>query len=212
MKKELLFLILIFFLLPIFLVVKAASLSFDRSSYSVGVGQTFQVKININTGGETVNGAEFYINYDSSLLSIENVSAENFFPTTTNDTKTTGRVYIAAFVDDPASPKTGSGTIATITFKALRDGVVNLSFDCNNSKVVKSDANATNILQCSSDYKVTVSIGAGADSSSSLSNSSNNNQSQTLPKSGILENLINLAVPGAILFLIGSGLKLIILK
>jgi hypothetical protein len=47
---------------------------------------------------------------------------------------------------------------------------------------------------------------------SDQSNSSNNNQPQTLPKSGIFENLINFAIPGAILFLIGGGLKLFILK
>jgi hypothetical protein len=219
MKKTLLFLILIFFFLPSFLVVEAANLSFDKSSYSVGIGQTIQVQINIDTGGEAVNGTEVYINYDSSFLSIENVSAGSFFPTVTNETGTAGRIYIAAFVDDPASSKTGSGTIATITFKGIKDGMVNLSFDCNNSKIAKSDVNSTNIFQCSSDYKVSVSIGTGSNTSSSSnsssddqSNSSNNNQPQTLPKSGIFENLINFAIPGAILFLIGGGLKLFILK
>ena len=214
MKKILLFLILIFFFLPIFLVVEAAAFSFDKSSYSVDVGQTVQIQVNIDTGGEPVNGADAYINYDSSFLSVEDVSAGSFFPTVTNDTETAGKVYIAGLVDDPASPKTGSGTLATITFKGLKDGTVNLTFDCNNSKIVKGDTNATNILQCSSDYKAAIYVGSGSDgdSSSSSSNSSNNNQPQTLPKSGIFENLINFAIPGAILFLIGGGLKLFILK
>ena len=214
MKKTLLFLILIFFFLPSFLVVEAANFSFDKSSYSVGVGQTVQIQVNIDTGGEQVNGADAYINYDSSFLSVEDVSAGSFFPTVTNDTETAGKVYIAGLVDDPASPKTGSGTLATITFKGLKDGTVNLIFDCNNSKIVKGDTNATNILQCSSDYKAVIFIGSGSGggSSNSSSNSSNNNQPQTLPKSGIFENLINFAIPGTILFLIGGGLKLFILK
>jgi len=195
-------------------VVEAANFSFDKSSYSVGVGQTVQIQVNIDTGGEQVNGADAYINYDSSFLSVEDVSAGSFFPTVTNDTETAGKVYIAGLVDDPASPKTGSGTLATITFKGLKDGMVNLTFDCNNSKIVKGDTNATNILQCSSDYKAVIFIGSGSGggSSNSSSNSSNNNQPQTLPKSGIFENLINFAIPGAILFLIGGGLKLFILK
>jgi len=223
MKKTLLFLILIFFFLPSFLVVEAATFSFDKSSYSVGVAQTFQIQVNIDTGGEQVNGADAYINYDSSFLSVEDVSAGSFFPTVTNDTATAGKVYIAGLVDDPASPKTGSGTLATITFKGLKDGTVNLTFDCNNSKIVKGDTNATNILQCSSDYKAVISVGSGSDggssssssnssSSNDQSNSSNNNQPKTLPKSGIFENLINFAIPGSILFLIGGGLKLFILK
>ena len=223
MKKTLLFLILIFFFLPSFLVVEAANFSFDKSSYSVAVGQTVQIQVNIDTGGEPVNGADAYINYDSSFLSVEDVSAGSFFPTVTNDIETAGKVYIAGLVDDPASPKTGSGTLATITFKGLKDGTVNLTFDCNNSKIVKSDTNATNILQCSYDYKAAISVGSGSSggssssssnssSSNDQSNSSNNNQPKTLPKSGIFENLINFAIPGTILFLIGGGLKLFILK
>jgi hypothetical protein len=213
MKKNLLFLLIAFFLSPVFLAVNAASFSFDKSSYSVSTGQTFQVQINIDVGEDQVNGADAYINYDSSFLSVENISAGSFFTTVTNDVNTPGKVYIAGLVDDPASSKTGSGTLATITFKGLKDGTVNLTFDCNNSKIVKNDANATNILQCAVDNKAVVTVGSGnSGSSQSSSNSSNNNQPKTLPKSGIFENLINFAIPGAILFLIGGGLKLFILK
>jgi len=212
MKKILLFLILIFFFLPSFLVVKAATFSFDKSSYSVSTGQTFQVQININTGTDQVNGADAYINYDNSFLSVENITAGSFFPTVTNDITTAGKVYIAGLVDDPASPKTGSGTLATITFKGLKDGTANLSFDCNNSKIVKNDVNTTNILQCSSSDKAVVSVGSGNSGSSDSSNTSSNNQPTTLPKSGVFDNLINVAIPGVILFLIGGGLKLLMLK
>jgi hypothetical protein len=213
MKKILLFLLIAFFLSPVFSAVNAASFSFDKSSYSVSTGQTFQVQINIDAGEDQVNGADAYINYDNSFLSVENISAGSFFTTVTNDVNTPGKVYIAGLVDDPASSKTGSGTLATITFKGLKDGTVNLTFDCNNSKIVKNDANATNILQCAVDNKAVVTVGSSnSGSSDSSSNSSNNNQPKTLPKSGIFENLINFAIPGAILFLIGGGLKLFILK
>jgi len=217
------FVLVIFLLLPVFFKVKAASFSFDKNSYSVSVGQTVQVQINIDAGAEQVNGADVYINYDSSSLSVESISAGSFFPTVTNDKSI---IYIAGLVDDPASPKTGSGTLATITFKGLKDGTSNLSFDCNNSKIVKNDANASNILQCSSNYNAVISVGSGSSSSSSNNNNSantsnnsnnsyntaSNNQPKTLPKSGNFDNIINLAIPGTILFFIGTGLKLFLLK
>lgn len=205
------FVLVIFLLLPVFFKVKAASFSFDKNSYSVSVGQTVQVQINIDAGAEQVNGADVYINYDSSSLSVESISAGSFFPTVTNDKSI---IYIAGLVDDPATSKTGNGVLATITFKGLKDGTANLNFDCNNSKIVKNDANATNILVCSPSDKATVTIGSG-NSGSSDSNSyttSSNNEVTTLPKTGILDNLINFAIPGAILFLIGGGLRVLMLK
>jgi len=218
MKKiPLLFLFLVFFLIPIFSLVKAASFSFDKNSYSVSVGQTVQVQINIDTGGEEVNGADFYLNYDSDFLSIESVSAGSFFTTVNHDTSTPGKVYVVGFVDDPASPKTGSGILATITFKGLKDGTLDLTFDCDNSKIAKNDVNATNILQCSSDNKATLVVGSGSQQNNdgsfdSSQDYSNNNQSQPkkLPESGFFDNLIKLVVPGSILFLIGGSLKLFI--
>jgi Cohesin domain. len=178
-------------------VVKAATFSFDKSSYSVSTGQTVQVQININTGTDQVNGADAYINYDNSFLSVENVTAGSFFPSVIHDTGMPGIFSISGMVEEQANPKTGSGTLATITFKGLKNGTTSLKFDCNNSKIVKNDVNVTNILQCSSDDKAVISVGSGSggDSSSSLSNSSssdqsnssNNNQPQTLPKSGIFE-------------------------
>ena len=217
MKKILLFLLATFFLLPVFMAVEAASFNFDKSNYSVAVGQTLQIQINIDVGSDEVNGADAYINYDNSFLSVENISAGSFFPTVTNDTATAGKVYIAGLVDYQASPKTGSGVLATITFKGLKDGTANLSFDCNNSKIVKNDVNVTNILQCSSEQKSIVSVGSGNSGSSGSSGSSTTSSNQsatstTLPKSGVLYNLINFSVPGIVLFLIGGGLKLLILK
>jgi len=213
MKKNLLFLLFLFFISSIITSVKAASFSFDKNSYSVSTEQTVQVQININAQTDQINGADVYINYDNSFLSVESVSAGSFFPTVTNDIGTAGKIYIAGLVDDPASPKTGSGTLATITFKGLKDGTANLSFDCNNSKIVKNDVNATNILQCSSTDKAIVSVGSGNSGlSDSTNNTSSSNKPTTLPKSGVFDNLINLVIPGTILFLIGSGLKLLILR
>jgi len=196
-------------LLPkVFCQASAASLKFDKTSASINVGETFFLSVIIDAGSEEISSTDIYITYDANLIEVQEVNNGNFFPTVTNDINP-GRVYIAGMVDDPASSKTGSGTVATITFKGLKDGLVTISFDCNNSKIVKSDIDATNILQCSSSDRVVVSVGSGG---SSDINPTPTIQEGTLPKSGVFDNLINFAIPGVILFLIGGGLKLFILK
>jgi len=216
MKKILLFLLIGFFLLPSVLVVSAASFSFDKNAYTVAVDATVQVQVNIDTGEEEVNGADLYINYDSAFLSVESITAGSFFPTVTNDTSIPGRIYIAGLVDDSASAKKGMGVLATITFKGIKNGTTDLTFDCNLSKITKHDVNASNILNCSSLPTASMVVGSGSSDSSSNSseNSSATNRSrpQTLPKSGIFENLLKFAVPGIIFFVIGGGLKFLILK
>jgi len=219
MRRIYFFFILNFFILPIFFSVKAANFSFDKNNYSVSVGETVQVKINIDTNDQEVNGADAYINYDSSFLSVESVAAGSFFPTIVDDTQNPDKVYIAGLVDYQASPKIGSGTMAIITFKGLKNGTTNLSFDCNNSRIVKNDTNATNILQCSSNNTSQVVVGSGSGSQDSNSSNSSSNSSEnknakinTLPKSGVFKSFVDLAVPGSILFLIGTGLRLLVLK
>jgi hypothetical protein len=211
MKKIILFCLLIVYvwLLPrVFGQVSAASLKFDKTSASIDVGGTLSLSIIVDAGGEEISSTDIYVTYDASLIEAQVVNNGSFFPTVTNNI-TPGRVYIAGMVDDPASSKTGSGTVATVNFKGLKDGSVTISFDCNTSKIVKSDINATNILQCSSSDRVVVSVGSGGSSDPTPTPIS---QQKDLPKSGIFDNLINLAIPGGILFLIGSGLKLLILK
>jgi len=228
MKKIFLFFLLVFFFLPVVMVVNAATFSFDKSSYSVAVNQTLQVQLNIDVGSEQVDGADAYINYDSSILSVESIAAGSFFPSVIHDTGTPGIFSISGMVEEQANPKTGSGTVATITFKGLKNGTTNLKFDCNNSKIVKHDVNVANILECSSIQDVSIAVGSSNNNSSdqtnintnnnsnntsnSSSNNSNNSSPNTLPKTGIFDNLIKFAVPGAILFLIGGGLKLFLLK
>jgi hypothetical protein len=211
MKKIILFCLLIVYvwLLPrVFGQVSAASLKFDKTSASIDVDGTLSLSIIVDAGGEEISSTDIYVTYDASLIEAQAVNNGSFFPTVTNNI-TPGRVYIAGMVDDPASSKTGSGTVATVNFKGLKDGSVTISFDCNTSKIVKSDINATNILQCSSSDRVVVSVGSGGSSDPTPTPIS---QQKDLPKSGIFDNLINLAIPGGILFLIGSGLKLLILK
>lgn len=215
MKKTLIFIFLIglYFLTPIVVGrVQAASLRFGSTTATVVVGQTVQVPITVDAGTEQIRSVDVYVLYDATLLEAQGVAEGSFFPTVTKNI-TSGKVYIAGLVDDPASSKTGSGILATITFKGLANGVANVTFDCrtnvnNSSKIIKNDMNATNIITCSQNGALAVTVGTG---SSSAGGTTPTVLPTQLPQTGIFDNIKNISIPGAILIIAGSLLQIVLL-
>ncbi len=207
MRKNLLLatvLIIAFALFPRLHSVWAASFGFDQTTVTVQSGGTFSLKVTVDAGTDELSSVDAYISYDSSLLTADSVADGTFFPTVTNDTTTAGKIYIAGMVDDPATSKTGTGTLATITFKGKADGTATISYDCSSSKIIKNDINATNVLKCTKNGKATITIGAGSTASTPYPTPS------SLPQSGVFENVVKFAVPGMMLLLIGAGMRLLL--
>ena len=196
---------LVFFLSGlVFGQVNAATLKFDKTAVTVNANETFQIAVIVDSGTEQISSTDAYVLYDATLLEAQSVAAGSFFPTVTNNI-TSGKVYIAAFVDDPATYKTDSGTIATITFKTLKNGSGNLTFDCpNGSKIVKNDLNATNIIECSQNGTSSVSVGGAGTGATTYPTPS------VLPQTGIFANIAKAAIPGMILIMLGGMLRLVL--
>ncbi len=225
--KKLLFIAVAFVLLTS--KVDAAALQFDKTSYSVTNSGTFDVEVKVDPGSEEITSVDAYVLYDSAVLQVDSVNEGSYFPTVLSDLQT-GKAYIAGLVDNPSDFKTGVGTVATITFRAVKDGTVNLTYDCqqgasNTSKIIKNDINATNVITCSENGSATVTAGVGgtvttitpAPTSSSSSNSSSSSSSSlpntgggTLPQSGGWENVKGVAIPGAILVIVGGIVKVLL--
>ena len=121
----------IFFLLfPLILSIRAANLQLEQATVSTSVGETFQIKVTIDTGTDDVKSADAWISYDPAILHAETEEDGTFFSQVNKDLSTSGKAYVSGMVDDPTQPVKGKGTIATITFKALTDGIDTLKFDC----------------------------------------------------------------------------------
>lgn len=191
---------------------QAATLKFDKTAVTVTVGGTVDVAIIVDAGSDQISSTDAYVTYDATLLEPQTVAAGTFFPTVTNNI-TSGKVYVVGLVDDPAVSKTGTGTLATITFKGLANGTGTLTFDCqatgtNTSKIVKNDLNATNIISCTDNGTAAVSVGSGAGSSSTIS--ANLATPSALPRTGIFDNVRNLVIPGTILLMMGGLLRFVL--
>jgi len=208
-KLKIIFLFLVCFLfLPDFVSpVNAGFLKFDNTTATAANGATFQLSVIVDPGSDSINSADIYVTYDSTLLKATTVTAGSLFSTVSNDIATSGIVYIAGMVDDPASSISSSGTVATITFQALKDGTGTLTFDCNTSKIIKNDINASNVIACSSNGTSVVTIGSGSSGSSVTPTTAPISE---LPQSGVFDNVTNIAIPGMILLIFGGIFRLLL--
>lgn len=197
--------------------VNAGFLKFDQSSYDLAVGDTFDVQIIVNPGSDQVTSVDSYVTYDSQIINATSVTEGSYFPTVLNDL-TSGKVYVAGLVDSPSDFKSGTGTVATISFEALKEGTTELVFDCNGqatvtSKVIKNDINSTNVIECSQNGTATVTIGVGATTSTTIDDTPTPTPTRRpvtqLPASGTAENMMMLGALGAVLVVIGGVAKLI---
>jgi len=204
------FLSLVIFLVvaPFVFSAQAASLKFDKTTATAANGATFQISVTVEPGSDALNSTDVYVTYDATLLKATLVSAGSLFPTVSNDISTSGKVYIAGMVNDPASSISTTGTLATITFQGLKEGSGTLSFDCNTSKIIKNDINASNVMTCSQNGTAAITVGSG--SGTAPTTAPNNSAPAELPQSGIFDNVVKFAFPGAILLILGSVLRLVL--
>ena len=220
LTKIIVSLLIFFYSASVFGQVRAAFLDFDKVTASVNAGDNIDIAVRIDSGSSQVSSTDAYVLYDPGLLEAIAITPGTFFPTVVNNI-TSGRLYIAGLVDDAASSKTGSGVIATVTFRALTTGTSTLAYDCqdgvyNSSKIIQNDIDATNIIDCGQSGTGEITVVAagtaiGVTPGSQINNYGVNTASNSaLPKTGIFDNISKVAVPGMILLFLGGALRLIL--
>ncbi len=117
-----------------------ATLTLSPSTNSVALNGTFTVNIVLNTGGQATYGVDINrLHYNPSLLQVVDADAA-----TAGVQITPGVLMPVVFVNaadniagtvqfsqvaNPGTTYTGSGTLASITFKAIAGGTSNVTFD-----------------------------------------------------------------------------------
>ena len=214
----------------------SATLTFDPSTKDANVNDSIDIKTIVNAGSENILSVDGYIKYDSTMLEFQKFTDGDFFPIVTTEEILDGNLYIGAYVDNPATTKTGTGTYATVTFKALKEGTTTVEYFCDDtvnesSEVIKDDIDASNIINCSGNGTSVITIGASDTTVNSTStptstptqtpaddNTSTGGTGGTgttdnvteLPQSGIVDNILRVSIPGVALLLIGVALKLLL--
>ena len=212
-----LFLALFLFVMPIVTSpAQAAFLQFNNTAATVNAGQTIDVAVKVDPTPAKITSIDGYVTYDSTVLQAQSVTDGTYFPTVFNDI-TTQRVYVAGIVNSPATFKEGVGTVATITFKALKNGSTTLAFKCvssagseETSKIIKNDVNATNIIECSKNGSLAVTVGGAISTTTTTTPTTTvvpTTAPSQLPQSGVIDNLLKYSGTGIALLVVGIALR-----
>ena len=198
---------------------QAAFVQFDKGTVSVSPGSTFTIDVVVDAGGEQITSTDMWILYDATLLEAQMASPAAFFPAVTSNI-TSGKIYIAGLITDMGTYKTGSGSVATVTFKGLQNGTATLTYDCradasNSSKVVKNAVEPINIINCPQNGTSIVTIGTGGSLTPTVAVPTSvyrpQAQPTVLPQSGFMDEMPRLLVAGSFLVIAGVMMRLLLL-
>ena len=144
--KRLLFILFIFFTFFITSsVAEAATLQFSPSSGSHSVGETFTTNVIVDSGGNQANAVEASISFDTSVLSVVNVSENNSSLSlwTTEPTYSNSAGTIEFGGGNP-SPFSGQSTLVSVTFRIQSEGSGTVEF--TSGGVTGADGTGQDIL------------------------------------------------------------------
>ncbi len=170
-----------------------ATLSLSPVTKSVAVGETFNVSVILDTGGQAVSSVAAVINYDPLLVSPVIIPGTDLVMT--KSTVASGLITLGTGTLTPNY--TGSTTLAIINFKALKAGTAQATIiftgAATGSSVVTGANGTTNILSLVNSGVYTISGGAAV---------------VPVPTTGAVENTLMIFGTG-LLFLIMSGAGLL---
>lgn len=165
----------------------AATLAVSPPSQTLNVGDTLTVSILLDTGGSSIDGVDIQaLNYNPYNLQLQDsdaatagtqIQAGSLMPNTlANSVDTTNGKIVFSQVTNGGSTYKGSGTLATVTFKALVAGNAKLTFDFTQGATTDS-----NVASAGVDILSAVTNGQYTINNTASSVSGNNGTSQTTP-------------------------------
>lgn len=154
----------------------APRLYFDPSSKTTTPGTDFQVKIMIDVESFSSFGADAKLSFPAGDLSVKSITNGGFY-TDFSSAQNSGQIEIHGFFSTLYQSKTGSGTLATITFSPSKNtGTGSIEFVCDGSgsdtEILNSDGE--NILSCSSLNNLSLVYGTSDDPNPPTDNPSTN--------------------------------------
>lgn len=134
-----------------------ASVSFDPSTSQVKINDIVGININMYTNNESVASADIKIHYDRNLLEpiVDQTKNGSIFQKVDAKIISPGILYVYGIQENKELMQPAQGTVATINFKAIKEGTAQLTFNCDpvqntTSQIIKNNAEFENIINCTS--------------------------------------------------------------
>ncbi len=154
--RALLTLVIVLFALGVSVRAEAATLSISPGTGVYTAGQTFTVRVLVNTAGANINAAEGTLSFKPEELAVVSVAKGSIFNLWTADpsfSNTSGTVTFSG--GTPTGYTGGAGTVLSVTFRTKGAGSPRVSFQ--NGSVLAADGRGTNVLTNMSGASFTVS-------------------------------------------------------
>ena len=132
------------------------ALNFSAPTSAI-INQEFAVNVVLDTSTKQVSAVELHINFPADKLQAVSIVKGDFLSDVLQ-AGATGAGTASITVGSGTTPKTGTGTIAVVTFKAIAAGVATLSFA--DTTQVAAVGYSTNVLEQKISSNITLSGGA----------------------------------------------------
>lgn len=104
------------------------ALSLSPVEVKTGAGEIFKTAVVLDPQMNTVTAVELYLTYDPTILEAQEIKEENYLPVVLNNGKIENGEASIVLASQPTELKQSSGTLATVTFKALKPAQTNIDF------------------------------------------------------------------------------------
>lgn len=151
-------------------VADAAFLYLEPATQTIAPGDTFELTLGIDTEGEKPTTSDSLVLYNPEFFEYIGITevdeAQRFFPEVYERPRQ-DKVYIGAAIRLGSDPESGSGPIAKLKFKALKDVQTNISFSCTEGLTtdsnisLKKNSRVTDIINCDATKDATVIVSSG---------------------------------------------------
>lgn len=132
-----------------------ASLSLTPGNGAFNMGDTFSVRVLVDSSGDPINAAEVKLLFDRNVLQVVSISKEgSAFSLWTVEPVFSNSDGTIEFGGGNPKPFTAKSTLATIIFKSLKTG--NVKVDFSSGSVLAADGKGTDILsqKIASNYEI----------------------------------------------------------
>jgi hypothetical protein len=142
----------------------ASDINLDPAAATHAVGEEFKVKVVIDPSGQSVNASDGTVSFDSSVLSVSQVSKDgSTFSLWTSDPTFSNTAGTVSFSGGTPSAFSKTGTVLTITFKGKKTGTAKVSV--TKGSVLAADGKGTDTYKNggSATYTITDAPAAAPD-------------------------------------------------
>ncbi len=140
---------------------QAATLSLSPGVGSYHVGSAINVRVLVDSGGQSINAISGNVTFSNDTLTLESISKSGIVTLWAQNPSYANASGTASFQGVVLNGYTGSsGTIVTLLFKAKAAGTATVAFSGSGTSVLLNDGQGTNALSGSNGASFTIVPGA----------------------------------------------------